>query len=147
MSNILVVSIFGGLGSMAFALLYHIKARHLFFAGLGGMLTTFVCLSVMELLDGHHIAANLIAAFVGGVYSAICAYCRKAPSVLFLIPSLFVLVPGRSLYYSMMSFMHHNMDVFVSNIVTVVEISLGIAMGVMLSSMVGDVFFRRRSRL
>lgn len=139
MKEIILTTAAGMVGTFAFAVIYHVKARHLLNTFLGGGLTTFILMSLLSLTDGNNLLSNMAAAFAGGVYCMLCAYHRKAPSTVFLIPTLFPLVPGRNLYFSIIALVRHSRAQFVDNFAAAVEISFGIAVGVLFSSLF-DVF-------
>jgi len=145
MKGILLATAAGMVGTFAFAVIYHVKGRHLFYTLIGGGVTTVILMSLLALTDGHNLLSNIAAAFAGGVYCMVCAYCRKAPSTVFLIPTLFPLVPGRNLYFAMIALVRHSRIQFVDNFAAAVEISFGIAVGVLLSSLF-DIFVLQRCR-
>jgi len=144
MTSILVASISGAVGSVAFAVLYHVKPRHLFVALLGGLITTFL---MVALADLGNLISNSIAAFIGALFCFVMARYRKAPFTVFMIPSLFPLVPGRALYYSMVAFLEHDNELFITNIVASIEIALGIAIGIMLANIFNTSFLMEKKKI
>lgn len=133
MGDILITSIAGALGTVAFGVLYHVNPKHIPYAFLGGMMTTFTLVICLEFFDGNNLISNIFASFVGGMYCTLCAHKRQAPVPVFMIPTLFPLVPGRALYYSMSSLVLHN-GAFIENFAAAAEISFGIAVGMMFST-------------
>jgi len=144
MTNIWVASIAGAVGSAAFAVLYHVKPRHLPVALFGGFITTLIMFALGNL---GNLISNSAAAFVGALFCFVMSRCRKAPFTVFMIPSLFPLVPGRALYYSMVAFLDHDNQLFVVNIVASVEIALGIAIGIMLASIFNTSFLLEKRKI
>ncbi len=87
-------------GSLGFAVLYHIRDLKLLMAGLGGMLSWGTYLLVREPAESL-LVANLAAAVVGSVYAEIMARVLRAPATVFVAPAVITLVPGGALYYAM----------------------------------------------
>lgn len=88
------------IGSIGFGLLFHLQLKHILSATLGSVLTWIVYLIATAYGFDIFISA-LIASAVAAFYSEIIAKIRKAPTTLFLIISVVVLIPGGSLYYTM----------------------------------------------
>lgn len=88
------------IGSIGFGLLFHLQLKHILSAVFGSILTWIVY--VIATTHGLDIFISaLIASAVAAFYSEIIAKIRKAPTTLFLIISVVVLIPGGSLYYMM----------------------------------------------
>lgn len=145
MTDILTLTLAGAIGTVAFGVIYHISPKHLWAAFSGGALTTCVLLAMLQVSNGNNLVSNAVAAFAGGVYCTVCAYWRKAPAPIFMIPALFPLVPGRALYYAMASWMLHDRVEFTNYFVAAAEISFGIAVGMMFATLVCNVFIKRAS--
>lgn len=143
MVEILSTSLAAALGTVAFGIIYHVHPRHLIFAFLGGLLTTVALMLSLKWFDGNNLLSNCFAAFIGGIYCTLCAYKRQAPVTVFMIPSLFPLVPGRALYYSMSALVLHT-GAFVKNFTTAAEISFGIAVGIMFSNVICNTIIARK---
>ena len=90
------------LGSMGFAILYGLGKRYIPYASAGG----FLCWGVYLLLENQGFdvfVSSLIATICVALYGEICARALKAPAVIFFIPSVIPLIPGRTLYYTVSS--------------------------------------------
>ena len=140
MTEMLIICLSGAVGAITFGVLYHVNPRHLLLAFMGGLLTTTTLVLCMEWCGGNNIISNAAAAFIGGVFSTWCAHKRHAPVPVFMIPSLFPLVPGRALYYSMSALVLHESAQFASNFLAAAEISFGIAVGMLFAGVFCDVF-------
>lgn len=88
------------LGSLGFALLFGVRRRYLVTAALGGMLAWGVYLA-MQLWLGAPFLSCLAASVFAVVYAEVLARIRKLPAILFTVPAIIPLVPGRALYYAM----------------------------------------------
>ena len=98
--SILIQLLTAFLGSLGFALLFGVRPRHLVLAALGGMLAWGVYLA-MDLWLGMPFLSCLTASVFAVVYAEIMARVRKIPALLFTVPAIIPLVPGRTLYYAM----------------------------------------------
>ncbi len=143
MNSLLVTTMAGCAGTAAFGILYHVKPKHLFFAMVGGGLTTLSLLLCLQFTHANQLLSNIAATIIGGIYCLLCARLRKAPSTVFMIPTLFPLVPGRNLYFSMIALTHHDKTAFISNFSAAVEISFGIAVGILFVNLFGNLVMPR----
>lgn len=147
MTNIWIVSLAGGIGAAAFGLLYHLKPRHLPYAFVGGFITTLIMMAGTESFGLGNLFSNFAASFVGALLCIFLARNKKAPFTVFMIPSLFPLVPGRALYYSMVGFMTHDSNLFNDNIVAAIEIAFGIAIGIMLANIFNGFYMKEKKKV
>ena len=149
MTEMLIICLSGAVGAITFGVLYHVNPRHLLLAFMGGLLTTTTLVLCMEWCGGNNIISNAIRRdfqySLGGVFSTWCAHKRPAPVPVFMIPSLFPLVPGRALYYSMSALVLHESAQFASNFLAAAEISFGIAVGMLFAGVFCDVFLGIRN--
>lgn len=85
--------------SMGFGILFNVRDKNLFFAGLGGAIGWFFYLITMQNSN-----SAMLAIFVGSIAISVCAeiFSRvlKNPVTLFLICALIPLVPGSGMYYT-----------------------------------------------
>lgn len=93
------------LGSLGFALLFHVRREKLLLASLGGLLAWGVYLLmgyVSPVLDAPRYFA---AAVVLTVYGESMARLARCPATLFIVTAAIPLIPGGSLYQTMSYFM------------------------------------------
>lgn len=74
-----------GLGTLGFALFFHVQARHLLLATLGGALSWVLYLAVLA-GGGNVFVAALVSSLVVCLWAETFARVRKAPATIFLIP-------------------------------------------------------------
>lgn len=87
-------------GSFGFALLYGLRGKLLIPASLGGLLSWGTYLLFTLCFTEENMFLNcFLATVAAAVYVHIIAYCLKAATIVFLIPSIVPLVPGSDLYY------------------------------------------------
>ena len=87
-------------GSFGFALLYNLRGKKLWMAGISGMISWITYLIVWNQIPSIFVT-NLIAAAVATVYAETMARILKTPVTVFLITGIIPLVPGGNLYYTM----------------------------------------------
>ena len=101
MSVFSVVQLFSAFGgSVGFAMLFNVQRRHLFWAGVGGMLSWSVYL-LLAPLWASEVLRFFLASMAVTLYAEPMARLNKVPSTVFLVPAVIPMVPGASLYQSM----------------------------------------------
>ena len=88
------------LACVGFAILFNVHDLGLPLSALGATLTWAVYLIVMD-ATGNLYLANFWAAATAAAYSEIVARIRKFPASSYLVVSLFPLLPGAGIYYTM----------------------------------------------
>ena len=115
-------------GSFGFCLIFHVRRERLLFASLGGILSWGSYLLASQFLTDSFLCI-LFAATCSAFYAEVLARVLKAPSTIFLIPTIIPLVPGSSLYYTMQAFVTKNWPLLQQNGNRTVQDALGIAAG------------------
>lgn len=87
-------------GSLGFAMLFGLRKELLFVASLGGLCSWGIYLACLQGTESLF-ASCLIAASFAAFYAEVLARIKKAPTTLFLVPSVVPLIPGSCLYYTM----------------------------------------------
>ena len=98
--SVLLQLIFCTVGCAGFALWFKVKWQHIAPCALGALLTWAVFLLAREETGGSF-TASFIAAVICAAYSQIMARVCGAPAVIFNSVSVFPLIPGAALYYTM----------------------------------------------
>lgn len=124
------------LGSVGFAILFYTKPKRLPWAALGGLLTCAVYLLFRHWAGGELIP-NLVAAFVGSVFSEVTARLTKAPVPVYLVPCTIPLVPGGMLYETMSRFVGGAYAQAGRYGLLALEVAVGIAAGIIAASVFG----------
>ena len=88
------------LGCIGFAILFNVHSLGLPLGALGGGLTWAVYLLAMD-MTGNIYVANFWAAAFAAAYSELMARVRKFPATSYMVVSLFPLLPGAGIYYTM----------------------------------------------
>lgn len=120
-------------GCIGFAILFNIHGPGGLLCALGGMLTWVVYVIVME-LGGDDIAANFWSALFAGFYAEVMARIRKYPAISYLVVSIFPLIPGAGVYYTMNYAVRGNMEMFADKGMHTAAVAGIIAVGILLAS-------------
>ena len=98
-------SIMAGIGTTAFAILFRVRKQHFLDCTILGFISWFLFLTLSE-LQSNVMLSIFISGFIIAIASRILAVKRKCPAIVFLMTSLFPLLPGlsfyRSIYYMLM---------------------------------------------
>jgi uncharacterized membrane protein YjjB (DUF3815 family) len=92
--------IFGLIGCIGFGILFNVHSLGLPLCAMGGCLTWLVYLLTFQYTDNIYLA-NFWATAFAAAYSEALARIRKYPATSYLVVSLFPLLPGAGIYYTM----------------------------------------------
>jgi len=86
--------------SFGFGIIFNIKGKNLIFAAIGGGLSWFCYLYLIQ--NGISTILSLfISSILFSIYSEICARYLKTPVTTLVVCALIPLVPGAGMYYTM----------------------------------------------
>ena len=88
------------IGCIGFAILFNVHSWGLPLCAIGGCFTWAIYLIAME-ITGNLYVANFWATAFAATYSEVMARIRKYPATSYLVVSLFPLLPGAGIYYTM----------------------------------------------
>ena len=126
----LIVCFFGCLG---FVILFNIHGPGGLLCALGGTIAWGVYLLVFHWTN-NDLIAYFWAAAAASLYSEVMARIRKYPAISYLVISIFPLIPGASVYYTMTHAVRNEMDAFGDKLMHTAAIAGAIAVGVILIS-------------
>ena len=149
MQKILLDSFYSGLACAGFAIVYNIRQpSRIFFSSLGGFLGWATYLASQSL--GNDLLAYFLATIVISIYSEIMARVFRCPVTTFLLISLFPLVPGGGIYYTMEHCINGDTSAFIETGLHTFGVAGSLAVGILLVSSLTRLWsnFRyRHSRL
>ena len=120
-------------GCIGFAILFNIHGPGVFLCVLGGTLTwAAYCLAFY--LSGSDLAAFFWSALFASVYSEVMARIRKYPAISYLVVSIFPLIPGAGVYYTMNYAVRGDMNAFATKGMHTAATAGAIAVGILLAS-------------
>ncbi|MBP1736157.1 MAG: hypothetical protein H6Q60_38 [Oscillospiraceae bacterium] len=131
---------------LGFCVIYHIRGLGMVICGLGGTLGWLVYLLVSA-AGGSVYFASFLAAVSGSVYSETMARLRKCPVTGYLIVSIFPLVPGAGIYYTMDYFMWGQAEQGMQTGLQTLGIAGCLAVGVLLVSSAVRMYTVFQSRM
>ncbi len=123
---LVVVTVFG-VGGVA--LVFGVEKKHIVW----GVLSAIICCigyEVSMLLGWGIFAAAFIGSALCAAYSDIMAHVLKVPATMMIILGILPLVPGASLYYTMLGAVQSDMVQFSQNGTRVLWMAAGIAIGI-----------------
>ena len=141
----LVQVIVSFIGCVGFAIYFNVHSLGIFLTALGGMLTWAGYLIAVRLGCGV-VEANFWAAVVAAVYSEIMARLRKYPTLSYLVVSIFPLLPGAGIYYTMSYILQNNTAAAWAKGMQTAAISGVMAVGILLVSTAVRAFYTIKAR-
>ena len=88
------------ISTFGFAVFMHTPKKQILYSSLTGSLG-WIMYTVISNSGFDNVMSSFFAACIVGTSSEILARLVKAPSIIFIIPGIVPLVPGRGLYYTM----------------------------------------------
>ena len=120
-------------GCIGFAIVFNIHGPGGLLCALGGTLAWATYMIVIA-LGGNDLLGYLWAAIFSSVYSEVMARIRKYPAISYLVISIFPLIPGASVYYTMTQAVKGDMASFADQGMHTIGIAGAIAVGILLVS-------------
>jgi len=120
-------------GCIGFFICFNIYGPGGFLCALGGLLT-WVTYRITYTLLGDEIAAYFFATVTASLYSEIMARIRKYPAISYLVISIFPLIPGAGVYYTMTHAVRGDLASFATQGTHTVAIAGAMAVGILLST-------------
>jgi len=120
-------------GCIGFSILFNIHDLGVFICALGATLV-WVVYGVAETITGSAIMGYFWGAVFASIYSEIMARIRKFPAITYLVISIFPLIPGAGVYYTMNYAVQGDMERFASQGMYTAAIAGIMAIGILLVS-------------
>ena len=137
--------IFSFISCIGFAILFNIHGPGGLLCALGGAIAWFVYSMVLSLC-GDDIVAYFWSALAASIYSEVMARVRKYPAISYLVISIFPLIPGAGVYYTMSHAVQGQMDLFASKGMHTAAIAGVMAVGILLGSTVFRMYSDFKSK-
>jgi len=133
--SILAQCCFAAIGCIGFIIVFNIHGHGCILCVLGGFLSWGVYCIVLE-SGGGEIMSYFWSSLFASVYSETMARLRKYPAISYLVVSLFPMIPGAGVYYTMNYAVQGNMDMFARKGLSTAAIAGIMAVGILLGSTV-----------
>ena len=125
-----------GLGACGYSILFNIRRDKLIYATVGGAVTWLIYILVSGIVPNIFLS-NMLATAFATLYAELLARVKKAPTTVFLIPSIIPMIPGGGLFYTMSAVINNNSEQFEHYFMSTIETALGISIGIMFMSLIG----------
>lgn len=120
------------IGCIGFAIVFNVHGPGMLLCTFGGIVAWGGYLAAMALGSGD-LVAYFVAAVISGVYAEIMARVRKYPAISYLVISIFPLIPGASIYFTMLSAMQGD-AAFPGRLMHTIAIAGVLAVGILMAS-------------
>jgi len=131
--SVLYQCLFSLIGCIGFSILFNIYGPGGLLCALGGFLSWAVYALTLR-FSASDLTAYFWAALFSSVYSEVMARLRKYPAISYLVVSIFPLIPGAGVYYTMNYAVQGQMEQFAAQGMHTAAIAGIIAVGVLLGS-------------
>ncbi len=125
--------LFSFVACIGFSILFNVHGPGGLLCALGGALSWAVYLITLE-LGGSEIMAYFWSALFSSLYSEVMARIRKYPAISYLVVSIFPMIPGAGVYYTMNYAVQGEMELFASKGMYTAGIAGIMAVGILLGS-------------
>lgn len=129
--------------TFAFGILFNLKGKKLFFAGVGGALGWGVYI-IFKNAEYSIPASFMFASMALTIYSEVMARILKTPVTSTLIASLIPLVPGSGVYFTMSCLVENKLEEAMSKGIETVLITAAITVGIVFVSTFSQIYYKIR---
>ena len=142
---IIIQSTFAFFATLGFGILFNIKGRKLFYAGLGGGLSWFISLICQGI--GFNVNASFfISSIIFSLYSEVMARVLKTPVTTLIICALIPLVPGGGMYYTMYGAINGNILESIKLGLNTLSSAGSLALGILFVSTITRLFMSAKKK-
>ncbi len=144
--NMLFQVVAAAIGVIAFAVLFRAPRKYYLDCGIAGGIGWLIYL-LMTGQGFSSMVASLVSTLVLTILSRILSVIRLAPVTIFLITSIFTLVPGAGIYYTAYYLMIDNLAMAAMKGVETLKVAGAISLGILLGMGIPQGLFRQIRRL
>jgi uncharacterized membrane protein YjjB (DUF3815 family) len=119
----------GFVGTIGFAVLFNIRGKRLLAAAVGGLLS-WLLFVVIDHVVNNEVITYFIVAVALSAYAEVMARLLKSPTTTFIITSLIPMIPGSSLYYTMVSAFKTDRGDFLQKGAQTLQLAAALALGI-----------------
>ncbi len=147
MSEPILQTLMGAIGSLGFAILFNVRGQRLFFAFLGGGIGWGVCCLAGLWWPDKEALCYFIATTALALYAECMARVLRCPSTVMLVTGWIPLIPGGALYNSIAALVAKQMDDFVERTLHTIFLMIAMSAGILLAMTIVHILSpRARSR-
>lgn len=129
----------GFVGTCGFAILFNIRGKRFVATAIGGLLSWLLFAVLNDFITNEPIIYFIIACLIS-TYAEVMARLLKTPTTIFITTSLIPLIPGGSLYYTMVFAFQGNLNTFWPKAISTMQLAAALAMGIIISTALVRVF-------
>ena len=141
----IVQCIAAAVGCTGFCMLFNIHGKGGLLCALGGVIAWLVY-SLVVRFGGNDLTGYFWATLVAAAYSETMARVRKCPAISYLVVSIFPLIPGASVYYTMNYAVRGQMELFASQGMHTAAIAGIMAVAILLVSTVVRMILIKKNK-
>ncbi len=120
-------------GTLGFAILFNIRDWRLVGASVGGLLSWAFFIVINHFISNEPTVYFIVACAIS-IYAEIMARVLKTPTTAFITGSLIPLIPGGSLYYTMVHAFSGDYQAFLPRAVYTLQLASALALGIIVST-------------
>jgi len=129
----------GFVGTIGFAILFNIRGKSLITTAIGGLFSWLLFVILSKYIKSEPIVYFIVACAIS-IYAEIMARVLKTPTSAFITTSLVPLIPGGSLYYTMVHAFKGDLTTFLPKAIYTMQLASALALGVIVSASVARIF-------
>ena len=139
MTSTQILEIFTGfIGSVGFAILFNLRGIKLAFGAMGGLFSWAAFIGFNTFIKSQAVCYFLVAVVIA-TYAEVLARVLKTPTTTFLMTSLIPLIPGGSLYYTMVYAFGGNTQGFATKAIYTLQLASALALGIITVTAVAKI--------
>ncbi len=142
MSRELIQILTGFLGSLGFAVLFNIKGKKFIMAAMGGLFSWGLFVAFSFYIESEAVKYFIVALIIS-IYAEIMARWLKTPTTIFITTSLIPLIPGGSLYYTMVYAFKSDAVNFVEKGIATLILASALALGIIVATTIAKLFSKK----
>ncbi|MDC4248958.1 MULTISPECIES: threonine/serine exporter family protein [Bacillota] len=139
--SLIINSIYAFFSSLGFGLLFNIKGKNLIFSSLCGCLGWFIYLFSSNFISKSENFNYFLASIFISLFSEVLTKILKSPLLVFLLCGIIPLVPGGSMFYTMLESLKGNTTKALTLGCNTLMLAGSIAIGIFLVSSFTKLFF------
>ncbi len=129
----------GFVGTIGFAILFNIRGKCLITTAIGGLFSWLFFVILSKYIKSEPFVYFIVACAIS-IYAEIMARVLKTPTSAFITTSLVPLIPGGSLYYTMVHAFQGDLNTFLPKAIYTMQLASALALGVIVSTSVARIF-------
>lgn len=133
----------GFIGSLGFAVLFNVRRIRLVAATAGGFISWLLFIVLGRFIPGEPLRYFIVALMISA-YAEVMARLLKSPTTTFITTSLIPLIPGGSLYYTMVNIFQGNMETFLQKGIYTLQLTSALALGIIISTTLAKIVWRNK---